>query len=89
MVERKKLLCIAIATVFATGLLTSTVVQAKKPAMVKCYGIAKKGKNDCGTPTHSCAGQAKTDNDPSEWILVPTGTCEKKGGSLTAGGKTS
>lgn len=89
MIERKTMLCIAVATLFTAGLaITSIPVQAKEAKMVKCYGIAKAGKNACGTPTHSCAGQAKVDNDPNEWILVKTGTCEKHGGSLTAGGKT-
>jgi uncharacterized membrane protein len=43
----------------------------------KCYGIVKAGKNDCGTSKHGCAGMAKVDNDPEEWIHVPKGTCEK------------
>ena len=36
----------------------------------KCYGVAKAGKNDCGTKTHSCANQAKKDYDPKEWKFV-------------------
>lgn len=87
MLEKKKVLSLAVAMIITTGLaVTATQVLAnKKPTMVKCYGIAKAGKNACGTATHSCAAQAKVDNDPSEWILVKTGTCEKSGGSLTAG----
>jgi uncharacterized membrane protein len=55
--------------------------------MEKCYGVAKAGKNDCAANGHSCAAQAKTDGDKSEWIAVPKGTCEKiVGGSLTPGG---
>jgi uncharacterized membrane protein len=50
----------------------------------KCYGVAKAGKNDCASGTHSCAGQAKMDNDPAEWKYVPKGECEKMGGSLKA-----
>jgi uncharacterized membrane protein len=49
-----------------------------------CYGIAKAGQNDCGTAKHGCAGQAKTDKDPSDWKYVPKGTCEKMGGKTTA-----
>lgn len=50
----------------------------------KCYGIAKAGKNDCSAiGSHSCAGQAKKDNDPNEWKFVPKGTCENQGGKLT------
>ena len=58
-----------------------------KPAMEKCYGVAKAGKNDCAANGHSCAAQAKADGDKNEWIAVPKGTCEKLvGGSLTPGG---
>ena len=49
---------------------------------VKCYGVAKAGKNDCATATHGCAGAAKTDNDPSEWKFMPAAECEKAGGKL-------
>lgn len=51
-------------------------------AKEKCYGVAKAGKNDCAANNHSCAGQSKVDNDPSEWKYVPQGECEKMGGSL-------
>jgi uncharacterized membrane protein len=53
----------------------------------KCYGVAKAGKNDCAANGHSCAGQSKVDNDPTEWKYVPKGECEKMGGSLAAGKK--
>jgi uncharacterized membrane protein len=53
----------------------------------KCYGVAKKGNNDCGVPgRHSCAGNAKVDSDPKEWLFLPKGKCERLvGGSTTAG----
>lgn len=57
---------------------------AKKGKKEKCYGIVAKGMNDCGTSTHSCAGQAKVDNHPEEWIFVAKGVCER-----IAGGSTS
>ena len=41
----------------------------------KCYGVAKKGQNDCGTARHSCAGKAAADNAPEEWKYVAKGTC--------------
>ena len=53
----------------------------------KCAGIAKAGKNDCGSldGKHQCAGQATADNSPQEWVYVPAGTCEKiTGGSVAA-----
>ena len=40
------------------------------------------GKNDCANlaGTHSCAGQAKMDNDKGDWKYVPAGTCKQMGG---------
>lgn len=52
----------------------------------KCYGISKAGKNDCATATSSCAGTSKVDRDPSAFLVVPSGTCDKiAGGSTTPG----
>ncbi len=49
----------------------------------RCYGIARAGHNECGTPKHSCAGMAEKDGDPQEWIMVQKGLCERiTGGSL-------
>jgi len=60
---------------------------AKAAEMEKCYGVVKAGKNDCGAHGHSCAGAAKKDGDPNEWIMVPAGLCERLvGGSTTPGG---
>ena len=33
--------------------------------------------NDCGTKTHSCAAQSKTNGSSSDWLLLPTGICDK------------
>lgn len=50
----------------------------------KCYGVVKAGQNDCGNYAHSCAGQSPQDSDPTEWVAVPKGLCERlTGGSLT------
>lgn len=54
------------------------------PGMEKCYGIAKKGMNDCGTTSHNCAGEAKQDADKNEWVRVPSGLCKKIVGGNTA-----
>lgn len=55
-------------------------------AKEKCFGNVKAGQNDCATAngSHSCAGQAKADNDANDWKYVPKGTCEKLGGSTKA-----
>jgi uncharacterized membrane protein len=70
----------ALATVLAAGFSTTAVAQEKE----KCYGVAKAGANDCANAsgTHSCAGQAKKDNDGGEWKYVAKGTCEGMKGSL-------
>ena len=86
MAMKSKAAATAIAGVLAVGLCTSATVVAKSHASSeKCYGVAKAGKNDCGTKSHGCAGYAKTDNDPAEWLLLPKGVCGKIGGSLTPG----
>jgi uncharacterized membrane protein len=52
-------------------------------AQVKCYGVAKAGKNDCAANGHSCAGKARVDNHPAEWKNVSSAErCAQLGGSL-------
>lgn len=73
----------AIATLVVDG---TAVVQAHRPDLSKdkekCDGIAKAGKNDCGTSSHSCAGQAKKESDATEWIALPKGLCERIVGGI-------
>ncbi len=62
--------------------------KAPEPEMEKekCYGIVKKGQNDCsgGLGFHGCQGQSATDGDKRDWIYLPKGICEKiVNGSLT------
>jgi len=82
----------ALAGLFALGATASLLARAAEPeSKEQCFGIAKAGKNDCSTAKtpHSCAGLAKVDNDPNEFVYVKTGTCVKLGGKLKpAGGKT-
>jgi uncharacterized membrane protein len=73
----------AIAGILALGLTVgSQTVFAAKGDMEKCAGIAKAGKNDCGSAGNSCAGTAKTDREKDAWIAVPKGTCEKIAGGV-------
>ena len=54
-----------------------------KPAMEKCYGVAKAGKNDCAAGDHSCAGQSTKDFDKASFVSLPPGACAKlAGGNL-------
>ena len=77
----------ALAAALSLGFVAQA--QAADAAKEKCYGIAKAGQNDCASAngSHSCAGQAKKDNEPTEWKYVPKGTCEKEGGKTTAPAK--
>lgn len=73
----------AIASLLAVSSLTATQAVAAE-GKEKCYGVAKKGQNDCGTAQHACTGYAAADNLPDEWKYVAKGTCEQIGGKLTA-----
>jgi uncharacterized membrane protein len=79
--QRHALIAAALATVCATGAAPAAAAADTE----KCYGTVKAGQNDCAAAdsSHSCSGQAKTDNAPVEWKYVPKGTCEKTGGQTT------
>ena len=69
----------AFVSAIALGLVVAvSQAAAQEKPKEACYGIAKKGQNDCGNlaGTHSCAGQAKVNHDPGEWKYVPKGTCK-------------
>lgn len=70
------------AAVLANAAAAGDTMAGKTDGYEKCAGIAKAHKNDCKTAAHSCAGQAMKDNDPNEWMYVPTGTCVKAGGRV-------
>ena len=79
MSNTKFLATAAIGSVLALGLTAASGVMAAddKVEMEKCAGIVKAEMNDCGANGHACAGMAKVDSDPNEWIKVPKGTCDK------------
>lgn len=86
--NRDLLIRSAIAGVFAAGVtIGSSAFAQDTKGMEKCWGIAKAGKNDCGSnkTAHSCAGQSTKNYDPNDFKAVKTGTCTKMGGSLTQG----
>jgi uncharacterized membrane protein len=84
MSQQRQIVASALATALALGLGTANA-HAEDKAKEKCYGVAKAGQNDCTnlSGSHSCAGQAKADNDPTEWKYVAKGTCKELSG-LTA-----
>lgn len=72
-----------VASALAAAVSLSSFAGAQAAENEKCFGVAKAGKNDCQTSTHSCAGTASADAQGDSWIYVPAGTCEKiVGGSL-------
>jgi len=81
--NKQRIVSSALASLLAT--VAGTTHADDKPAHEKCYGVAKAGQNDCASArgTHSCAGQAKGDDDAGDWKSVVRGTCEKMGGSTT------
>jgi uncharacterized membrane protein len=84
--NQQQLIRTALAGLFAVGMSTAALAQTPK-GMEQCFGIAKAGKNDCGSnkTAHSCAGQSKMDNDPNDFKFVKTGTCQQMGGKLKPG----
>jgi uncharacterized membrane protein len=70
----------AIGALLSGGVTNATHHEGDAADNPKCYGVAKAGKNDCATSSHSCAGNAKTDNDPTDWKHMPKEECEKAGG---------
>lgn len=71
----------ALASLMALGAATNAAA-ADNAGKEKCFGIAKAGQNDCAnlSGSHSCAGQAKADNDAGEWKFVKAGSCNSMGG---------
>jgi len=89
--RQQQMIHAAIAGLFVLGSASATVAHAADPkGMEKCFGIAKAGKNDCGSnkTVHACSGQAKTDNDPNDFKYVKTGTCGQMGGKMGPAAKS-
>ena len=83
---------LAVASAFAAAL---TLAAAPAPVSAEeqeqCYGVAKKGENDCAAgPGTTCAGTSTVDYQGNAWKLVKKGTCASielpgdRKGSLTA-----
>ena len=74
-----------LAALSAAVAISASQAEGEMKDKEKCYGIAKAGKNDCGTANgaHDCTGQATTDKDKNDFKYVKIGDCEKMGGSTT------
>jgi uncharacterized membrane protein len=90
MKDQHTLISTAITALLALGI-TATAGAAYAADEEECFGIAKAGQNACNSnpSMHSCAGHAKVDNDPNDFIKVPKGTCLKVGGKLKPAGDYS
>lgn len=78
----------ALAVALGSGIAVATEGEGEEKAETeRCAGIVKTGMNDCATSQHACAGQAKEDYDPEEWITLPKGTCDKIVGGTVLEGK--
>jgi uncharacterized membrane protein len=77
------MLAAAVGSLFALG--ARSIPAADDPTTERCYGVAKAGKNDCAGPGHVCAGLAKKDGDPDEYVNLPKGTCERIVGGVLKG----
>src|ERR1700674_3947705 len=82
---------VLIASAFAAAIAAPAILSGQKSVppptafkTEKCYGIAKPGKNDGGSPgNNSGGGSSKLNSDPKAGIDVPAGYCERiVGGSL-------
>jgi uncharacterized membrane protein len=87
MSNTNQILSAAIGGLLVMGLASGTAAAADIK-MEKCYGIAKAGKNDCGSKAagHSCAGQASKNGDSNDFVAVPVGTCAKIANGSTMSG---
>jgi uncharacterized membrane protein len=79
---KKLAIAAAVGSFLAAGPMAATA--GDMGSKDKCYGVAKAGQNDCAANGHSCAGQAKKDNDPNEWKHMSKADCEKAGGKTEA-----
>jgi uncharacterized membrane protein len=67
----------AIASVLAAAVAVSALLSAQGPVAApdwqaeKCYGIAKRGANDCAaTGSNSCGGTSRIDGDPDRPVAA-------------------
>jgi uncharacterized membrane protein len=79
MTKKQALISTAVSSLLAVGALAVST-QASAQDMEKCYGVVKAGQNDCAGPGHTCQGQAATDASAEEFILLPSGTCDRLAG---------
>ncbi len=83
----KKHIFTATALAACLSMAVATAAKADDAKTEKCYGVAKVGKNDCKTDAHACAGKSTADSK-GDFVLTPTGLCDKLMGGSTEAPKT-
>ena len=75
--KTKGLSALTVAGAFAASVAMMGATPAfAQDEMEKCYGIAKKGENDCKAgPGTTCSGTSTVDYQGNAWKLVKKGTC--------------
>ena len=83
MKDERKLVAAAVTSLLALGITVSSI-SVYAAVDEKCWGVARAGQNSCNSnkSKHSCAGHSKVDNDPNDFITLPSGSCLKIGGKL-------
>ena len=80
--NKRQFIGTAAASLIALGGLSALVTPAQAETMGKCFGVATAGHNDCAglSGLHSCKGTSTMNYNPGDFVVKPTGTCEKLGG---------
>lgn len=75
-----------ISSTLTPGNTTQALSHPEKPVyeFEKCYGVAKKGQNDCFSNGLACAGTSTEDRQKNAWIFVPADSCNKIDGGSTS-----
>jgi uncharacterized membrane protein len=61
---------------FAAPLTNAEASAAQAAGKQKCYGVARKGQNDCAAgPGTTCQGTSTVDFQGNSWRFVQHGTC--------------
>lgn len=81
--KTQHIVAIAIALTAGVCLLAFNNIADADASMEKCYGIAKAGKNDCDQNVTTC-DKSVIDGDPNYYMWVPTGSCDRIVGGMTA-----
>ena len=72
-----------ITSALSLALITSSSIARAENSNEQCAGVVKAGLNDCASVEHICAGMNFDDGNETDWLWLPTGTCNKIIGAHT------